>query len=163
DVNSLLLDKTGTITLGNRCAVDFVTAPGVTEEDLADAAQLSSLADETPEGRSVVVLAKEKYAMRGRHIPEHEATFIPFSAYTRMSGVDLPGRQLRKGATDAIAKFVEERGGVVPSDFRESSDRISRNGGTPLAVADGKRLMGIIHLKDVVKGGMKERIGQLRT
>jgi K+-transporting ATPase ATPase B chain len=163
DVNSLLLDKTGTITLGNRCAVDFVPAPGVTEGDLADAAQLSSLADETPEGRSVVVLAKEKYAMRGRHIPEHEATFIPFSAYTRMSGVDLPGRQLRKGATDAIAKFVEERGGTVPPDFRESSDRISRNGGTPLGVADGKRLMGIIHLKDVVKGGMKERIGQLRT
>ncbi len=162
DVNSLLLDKTGTITLGNRQAVEFLTAPGVSEEELADAAQLSSLADETPEGRSVVVLAKQKYGMRGRHIEEHEATFIPFSAYTRMSGVDLPGRQLRKGASDAIARFVIERGGSVPSDFKDMSDRISRNGGTPLAVADGKRLMGVIHLKDVVKGGMKERIAQLR-
>jgi K+-transporting ATPase ATPase B chain len=163
DVNSLLLDKTGTITLGNRCAVEFIAASGVSQEDLADAAQLSSLADETPEGRSVVVLAKERYGMRGRHFAEHEASFIPFSAYTRMSGVDLPGRQLRKGATDAIAKFVEERGGMVPPDFREAADRISRNGGTPLGVADGKRLLGIIHLKDVVKGGMKERIAQLRT
>jgi K+-transporting ATPase ATPase B chain len=134
----------------------------VTEQELADAAQLSSLADETPEGRSVVVLAKQKYGMRGRHIDEHEATFIPFSAYTRMSGVDLPGRQLRKGATEAIAKFVMERGGAVPGDFKDASDRISRNGGTPLAVADGSRLMGTIHLKDVVKGGMKERIAQLR-
>jgi potassium-transporting ATPase ATP-binding subunit len=162
DVNSLLLDKTGTITLGNRCAVEFVPAPGITPEELADAAQLASLADETPEGRSVVVLAKEKYGMRGRHIPEHVATFIPFSAYTRMSGVDFAGRQLRKGATEAIAKFVIERGGSVPADFKDASDRIARNGGTPLAVADGKRLMGIIHLKDVVKGGMKERIAQLR-
>jgi K+-transporting ATPase ATPase B chain len=162
DVNSLLLDKTGTITLGNRQAVEFLPVPGVSEEELADAAQLSSLADETPEGRSVVVLAKEKYGMRGRHIPEHEATFIPFSAYTRMSGVDYSGRQFRKGATEAIAKFVIERGGGVPADFKDSSDRISRNGGTPLAVAEGSRLMGIIHLKDVVKGGMKERIAQLR-
>ena len=137
DVNSLLLDKTGTITLGNRQAVEFLTINGVTEEELADAAQLSSLADETPEGRSVVVLAKQKYGLRGRHIPEHEATFIPFSAYTRMSGVDFEGRQLRKGATEAICRFVIERGGEVPAYFQEMSDRISRNGGTPLAVADG--------------------------
>ncbi len=162
DVNSLLLDKTGTITLGNRQAVEFLATNGVKAEELADAAQLSSLADETPEGRSVVILAKEKYGLRGRHIPEHEATFIPFSAYTRMSGVDFEGRQLRKGATDAIIKFVIERGGSVPGDFKDMSDRISRNGGTPLAVCDGKRLLGVIHLKDIVKGGMKERIAQLR-
>ena len=162
DVNSLLLDKTGTITLGNRQAVEFLTVNGVTEAELADAAQLSSLADETPEGRSIVVLAKEKYGLRGRHIPEGEATFIPFSAYTRMSGVDFEGRQLRKGATDAIIKFVIECQGEVPSSFQEMSDRISRNGGTPLAVCDTKRLLGVIHLKDIVKGGMKERIGQLR-
>jgi len=162
DVNSLLLDKTGTITLGNRQAVEFLPINGIANEELADAAQLSSLADETPEGRSVVVLAKEKYGLRGRHIPEHEATFIPFSAYTRMSGVDFEGRQLRKGATDAIAKFVIERGGDVPPYFQEMSDRIARNGGTPLAVCDGRRLLGVIHLKDIVKGGMKERIAQLR-
>jgi K+-transporting ATPase ATPase B chain len=162
DVDTLLLDKTGTITMGNRQAVEFLPVNGVDERELADAAQLSSLADETPEGRSVVVLAKEKYALRGRHIPEHEATFIPFSAYTRMSGVDMDGRQLRKGASDAIAKFVVERGGEAPGYFQEMSDRISRTGGTPLAVADGKRLLGVIHLKDVVKGGMKDRIGQLR-
>ncbi len=162
DVNSLLLDKTGTITLGNRQAVEFLTINGVTDQELADAAQLSSLADETPEGRSIVILAKEKYGLRGRHIPEHEATFIPFSAYTRMSGVDFEGRQLRKGATDAIITFVMERGGEAPGYFKEMSDRISRNGGTPLAVADGQRLLGIIHLKDIVKGGMKERIAQLR-
>ena len=162
DVNSLLLDKTGTITLGNRQAVEFLTITGVLEEDLADAAQLSSLADETPEGRSVVILAKEKYGLRGRHIPENEATFIPFSAYTRMSGVDFEGRQLRKGATEAICKFVIERGGEVAPYFQEMSDRIARSGGTPLAVCDGKRLLGIIHLKDIVKGGMKERIAQLR-
>ncbi len=162
DVNSLLLDKTGTITLGNRQAVELIPVPGVNPEELADAAQLSSLADETPEGRSVVVLVKEKYGLRGRHIPEHEATFIPFSAYTRMSGVNLQGRQLRKGASEAIVRFVIEQGGTVPSDFQDLSDRISRNGGTPLAVADGNRLLGIIHLKDIVKGGMKERISQLR-
>src|SRR5690348_14832212 len=162
DINSLLLDKTGTITLGNRQAVEFLTINGVKDEELADAAQLSSLADETPEGRSVVVLAKEKYGLRGRHIPEHEAEFIPFSAYTRMSGVNFEGRQLRKGATDAIITFVMERGGEVPGDFKDMSDRISRNGGTPLAVCDGQRLLGVIHLKDIVKGGMKERIAQLR-
>jgi K+-transporting ATPase ATPase B chain len=162
DVNSLLLDKTGTITLGNRQAVEFLIVDGVTKEELADAAQLSSLADETPEGRSIVVLAKEKYGLRGRHIPEHDATFIPFSAYTRMSGVDFEGRRLRKGATDAICKFVLDCGGQVAGGVQDISDRISRNGGTPLAVADGKRLLGVIHLKDIVKGGMKERIAQLR-
>ncbi|MGA2436094.1 MAG: potassium-transporting ATPase subunit KdpB, partial [Bryobacteraceae bacterium] len=162
DVNTLLLDKTGTITLGNRQAVEFLTINGVEEKDLADAAQLSSLADETPEGRSIVVLAKEKYGMRGRHIPEGEAVFIPFSAYTRMSGVDFQGRRLRKGSTDAICKFVVEQGGEAPGYFQEMSDRIARSGGTPLAVADGKRLLGIVHLKDIVKGGMKERLAQLR-
>jgi len=162
DVNSLLLDKTGTITLGNRQAVEFLSVNGVTGEELADAAQLSSLADETPEGRSVVVLAKDKYGLRGRHIPEGEANFIPFSAYTRMSGVDFQGLRLRKGATEAICNFVTESGGTVSAEIQELSDRIARNGGTPLAVADGGRLLGIIHLKDIVKGGMKERIAQLR-
>ncbi len=163
DVNTLLLDKTGTITLGNRQAVEFLVVEGVTELDLADAAQLSSLADETPEGRSIVVLAKEKHGLRGREVGEHEARFIPFSAYTRMSGVDIDGRMLRKGATEAIINFVVEQGGTAPASFRELSDRISRSGGTPLAVADGPRLLGIVHLKDIVKGGMKERIGQLRA
>jgi K+-transporting ATPase ATPase B chain len=162
DVNSLLLDKTGTITLGNRQAVEFLAVDGVGDEELADAAQLSSLADETPEGRSVVILAKEKYGLRGRHIPANESTFIPFSAYTRMSGVDFEGRRLRKGATEAICKFVIQESGQVPANFQEMSDQISRTGGTPLAVADGKRLLGIIHLKDIVKGGMNERIAQLR-
>jgi K+-transporting ATPase ATPase B chain len=162
DVNTLLLDKTGTITIGNRQAVEFLPVEGVSDLDLADAAQLSSLADETPEGRSVVVLAKTKYGLRGREVAHHEANFIPFSAYTRMSGVDLDGRHLRKGATGAIAQFVQERGGVVPKDLMEITERISRQGGTPLAVADGARVLGVIHLKDVVKGGMKERLGQLR-
>jgi K+-transporting ATPase ATPase B chain len=162
DVNSLLLDKTGTITLGNRQAVEFIPVRGVTGQDLADASQLSSLADETPEGRSVVILAKEKYGLRGRHIPEGEATFIPFSAYTRMSGVDFEGRRLRKGATEAICEFVKECGGQAGAEIQEMSNQISRKGGTPLAVADGSRMLGIIHLKDIVKGGMKERIAQLR-
>src|SRR5579862_8302893 len=153
DVNTLLLDKTGTITLGNRQAVEFLTVEGVNESELADAAQLSSLADETPEGRSIVVLAKEKYRLRGRELAEHEAHFIPFSAYTRMSGVDIDGRHLRKGATEAIAQFVSKSGGVVPSSLAALSDRISRNGGTPLAVADGAKVLGVIHLKDIVKGG----------
>jgi len=163
DVNTLLLDKTGTITLGNRQAVEFLAVHGVTEAELADAAQLSSLADETPEGRSIVVLAKEKYGLRGREVATHEANFIPFSAYTRMSGVDLDGQRLRKGATEAIANFVKEQKGTVPPDLIEMADRISRTGGTPLAVADGARILGVIHLKDIVKGGMKERIGQLRA
>ncbi|MEQ1884798.1 MAG: potassium-transporting ATPase subunit KdpB [Bryobacteraceae bacterium] len=162
DVNTLLLDKTGTITLGNRQAVEFLPVKGVTDSDLADAAQLSSLADETPEGRSVVVLAKEKYGLRGRELAAHEAEFIPFSAYTRMSGVDVDGRRLRKGATDAVAAFVRENRGTVPAELTEITDKISRHGGTPLTVADGPRILGVIHLKDVVKGGMKERIGQLR-
>ncbi len=163
DVNTLLLDKTGTITLGNRQAVEFLPAQGVTGAELADAAQLASLADETPEGRSIVVLAKQAYNLRGREVAEHEAHFIPFSAYTRMSGVDMNGRHLRKGATDAIVQFVIEKGGKVPPDFSEISDRISRMGGTPLAVADGGQLLGIVHLKDIVKGGMRDRLGQLRT
>ena len=162
DVNTLLLDKTGTITMGNRQAVEFLVATGVAEADLADAAQLSSLADETPEGRSVVVLAKEKYNLRGREVSEREANFIPFSAYTRMSGVDIDNRRLRKGATEAIVTFIREQGGSAPANFIEISERVSRSGGTPLAVADGSRLLGVIHLKDIVKGGMKERIGQLR-
>jgi K+-transporting ATPase ATPase B chain len=163
DVNTLLLDKTGTITMGNRQAVEFITADGVRPADLADAAQLSSLADETPEGRSIVVLAKEKYNLRGREVAEKDAHFIPFSAYTRMSGVDMNGRQLRKGATEAVIRFVEEEGGKVPANFREASEHVSRSGGTPLAVADGARMLGVIHLKDIVKGGMKERIAQLRA
>ena len=163
DVNTLLLDKTGTITLGSRQAVAFLPASGVTEGELADAAQLSSLADETPEGRSIVVLAKEKYGLRGRDVAAHHAKFIPFSAYTKMSGVDIEGRQLRKGATDAIVSFVKEQGGRIPPEVTELSDKISRTGGTPLAVADGSRLLGIIHLKDIVKVGMKERIAQLRA
>jgi len=163
DVNTLLLDKTGTITLGNRQAVEFLTVDGVTESELADAAQLSSLADETPEGRSIVVLAKEKYDLRGREVGEHEARFIPFSAYTRMSGVDINGRRLRKGATEAISQFVKEAGGNLPPALSEISDRISRNGGTPLAVADGKRVLGVVHLKDIVKGGMRERLASLRA
>ena len=163
DVNTLLLDKTGTITLGNRQAVAFLPVNGATEKELAEAAQLSSLADETPEGRSIVVLAKNKYELRGREVAEHEAHFIPFSAYTRMSGVDIDGRSLRKGATDAVLKFVQEEGGTVPLGFTDAADRISRTGGTPLAVADGPKLLGIVHLKDIVKGGMRERIAQLRA
>jgi K+-transporting ATPase ATPase B chain len=163
DINTLLLDKTGTITLGNRQAVEFIPVAGVTEAELADVAQLSSLADETPEGRSIVVLAKERFQLRGREVAELEAHFIPFSAYTRMSGVNLDGHLLRKGATDAIVKFVKEQGGQVPDNFMEISDRISRNGGTPLAVADGGRMLGVVHLKDVVKGGMRQRIAHLRT
>src|SRR5208337_1309826 len=163
DVNTLLLDKTGTITLGNRQAVEFSPVEGVSGADLADAAQLASLADETPEGRSIVVLAKKEYQLRGREVSEHEAHFIPFSAYTRMSGVDIDGRCLRKGATDAVLKFVQEEGGSVPLGFTDAADRISRTGGTPLAVADGPKLLGIVHLKDIVKGGMRERIAQLRA
>jgi K+-transporting ATPase ATPase B chain len=162
DVNSLLLDKTGTITLGNRQAVEFLPVKGISAPELADAAQLSSLADETPEGRSIVVLAKEKYGLRGRHIPEDAAEFIPFSAFTRMSGVDFDGRCLRKGATDAVCNYIREHGGRISSEVQEISDRIARNGGTPLAVVDGNRMLGIIHLKDIVKGGIKERIAQLR-
>ena len=163
DVNTLLLDKTGTITIGNRQAVEFIPVKGVSETELADAAQLSSLADETPEGRSVVVLAKGKYGLRGREVASHEAHFIPFSAYTRMSGVDIDDRRLRKGATEAIARFIREQGGEAPQDLLDVAELISRQGGTPLAVADGRRGLGVINLKDVVKGGMKERLGQMRA
>jgi potassium-transporting ATPase ATP-binding subunit len=162
DVNTLLLDKTGTITLGNRQATEFIPLSGVDENILADAAQLSSLSDETPEGRSIVVLAKEKYGLRGRELAAHEATFIPFTAQTRMSGVDLNGREIRKGAVDAIEKYVTESGASCPADMREIVDRISRAGGTPLVVAYDKRALGVINLKDVVKGGMQERFNQLR-
>ncbi len=163
DVNSLLLDKTGTITLGNRQAVAFIPVQGVSDTELADAAQLSSLADETPEGRSVVVLAKEKYDLRGRGVSEHGARFIAFSAQTRMSGVDLDHKSVRKGAVDAVVDFVRSQGGKIPSDLTDITDRISRSGGTPLVVADGGRVLGVIHLKDIVKGGMKERFAQLRA
>ncbi len=163
DVNTLLLDKTGTITLGNRQASDFVAAPGVSNAELADAAQLSSLPDETPEGRSIVVLAKERFGLRGREMSELHAEFVPFSALTRMSGIDVDGRQIRKGATDAIAKFIEGNGGTMPAEVREAVDLIARAGGTPLVVAEGRRALGVIHLKDIVKGGMKERFSQLRS
>ncbi len=163
DVNTLLLDKTGTITLGNRQAVAFLPVKGVTETELADAAQLSSLADETPEGRSVVVLAKEKYQLRGREVSEHGARFIAFSAQTRMSGVDLDHRSVRKGAVDAVVDFVKSQRGKIPSDLTDITDRISRSGGTPLVVADCGKVLGVIHLKDIVKGGMKERFAQLRA
>jgi K+-transporting ATPase ATPase B chain len=139
--------------LGSRQAVAFLPASGVTEGQIADAAQLSSLADETPEGRSIVVLAKEKYGLRGREVAAHNAKFIPFSAYTKMSGVDLEGRQLRKGATDAIVMFVKAQGGRIPAEVTELSDKISRTGGTPLAVADRSVLLGIIHLKEHRLGG----------
>ncbi|MBL8296502.1 MAG: potassium-transporting ATPase subunit KdpB, partial [Bryobacterales bacterium] len=162
DVNTLLLDKTGTITIGNRQAVEFLVVNGVSHAELVEAAQLSSLADETPEGRSIVILAKEKYGLRGRELAHHEAHFVPFSAYTRMSGVDMNGDHLRKGAVDSIAQFVREQGGSVPTEMKEIAERISRQGGTPLAVANGRRALGVINLKDVVKGGMKDRLAQLR-
>ena len=163
DVNTLLLDKTGTITLGNRQAVEFIPLNGVMEAEVADAAQLSSLADETPEGRSIVVLAKQRYNIRGREVAEHEAHFIPFTAQTRMSGVDIDGRQVRKGATESVMEFVAEHGGAPCGELTEITDRISRSGGTPLVVADGGRALGVVHLKDVVKGGMRERFEQLRA
>ena len=163
DVDCLLLDKTGTITLGNRQAVVFTPATGVTIEQLADAAQLASLSDETPEGRSIVVLAKEKYAIRERHIHELEAKFIPFSAQTRMSGVNLgDGRQIRKGSSDAIEKYVLELGGSFPEELRTNIESISNSGGTPLVVAEHKNVLGVIQLKDIVKGGIKERFAELR-
>ena len=162
DVDVLLLDKTGTITLGNRQATAFLPAEGVDVAELADAAQLSSLADETPEGRSVVVLAKEKYALRGRDIHALGATFVPFTAQARMSGVDLDHREVRKGAADAIEAFVTGKGGHFPVSVRTTVDAIARQGGTPLVVAEGPRVLGVIHLKDIVKGGIKERFGELR-
>jgi K+-transporting ATPase ATPase B chain len=163
DVNTLLLDKTGTITLGNRQASEFVPAPGITEAQMADAAQLSSLADETPEGRSIVVLAKERYSLRGRELASQEATFIPFTAQTRMSGVDLDGREIRKGAVDAITKYLMQHGTVLPKEIQSAVETIARSGGTPLVVAENRRALGVIHLKDIVKGGMRERFDQLRA
>jgi potassium-transporting ATPase ATP-binding subunit len=163
DVNTLLLDKTGTITLGNRQAAEFVAAPGITAAQMADAAQLSSLADETPEGRSIVVLAKERYGLRGRELASQEATFIPFTAQTRMSGVDMDGREIRKGAVDAITKYLTQRGTVLPKEIQAAVETIARSGGTPLVVAENRRALGVIHLKDIVKGGMRERFDQLRA
>jgi K+-transporting ATPase ATPase B chain len=163
DVNTLLLDKTGTITLGNRQASEFVPAPGITEAQMADAAQLSSLADETPEGRSIVVLAKERYALRGRELASQEVTFIPFTAQTRMSGVDMDGREIRKGAVDAITKYLTQHGTVLPKEIQAAVETIARSGGTPLVVAENRRALGVIHLKDIVKGGMRERFDQLRA
>jgi K+-transporting ATPase ATPase B chain len=162
DVDVLLLDKTGTITLGNRQASEFVPVDGVTIAELAEVAQLASLADETPEGRSIVVLAKEQYGLRGRELAEHEATFITFSATTRMSGVDYDGKQYRKGAADAVKRWVEEQGGKIPARLDEEVDKIARAGGTPLVVAQDNFVLGVIHLKDIVKGGMRERFDELR-
>jgi K+-transporting ATPase ATPase B chain len=168
DVDVLLLDKTGTITLGNRMATEFTPAPGITKERLADAAQLASLADETPEGRSIVVLAKEKYGLRGREIHEIAAQFVPFSAQTRMSGVNIQGdsviprRIIRKGAADTIKVFIEEQGGIFPAAVQQSVQEISRVGATPLVVVENKEVLGVIHLKDIVKGGIKERFAHLR-
>jgi potassium-transporting ATPase ATP-binding subunit len=163
DVNTLLLDKTGTITLGNRQAAEFIPAPGITAAEMADAAQLSSLADETPEGRSIVVLAKEKYNLRGRELASHEAVFVPFTAQTRMSGVNMEGREIRKGSVDAITKYLQPFGTSLPRDIQASVEQIARSGGTPLVVAENRRALGVIYLKDIVKGGMRERFNQLRA
>jgi K+-transporting ATPase ATPase B chain len=169
DVDVLLLDKTGTITLGNRMASEFIPASGVAIERLADAAQLASLADETPEGRSIVVLAKEKYGLRGREVASPQMTFIPFTAQTRMSGADIPpgdgqaGRRIRKGAATAIQEFVKRQQGLFPSGIQTIVSDISRHGGTPLVVAENGEVLGVIHLKDVVKGGIKERFARLRS
>ena len=162
DIDVLMLDKTGTITIGNRMASDFVPAPGVTEQELADAAQLASLADETPEGRSIVVLAKEKYNIRAREVAHPHATFVPFTAQTRMSGVDIEGRSVRKGAADSVKQWVEQQGGIYPVDVEKAVEAASRAGRTPLVVADGRKVLGVVELKDIVKGGMKERFAQLR-
>ncbi len=164
DVNTLLLDKTGTITLGNRQAAEFIPAAGVSAAQLADAAQLSSLPDETPEGRSIVVLAKEKYGLRGRELASHEAQFVPFTAQTRMSGVDLDGLEIRKGAAEAIAKYISTgSGNGLPKDVQAQVELIARAGGTPLVVCENRRALGVIYLKDIVKGGISERFAQLRA
>jgi K+-transporting ATPase ATPase B chain len=163
DVNTLLLDKTGTITLGNRQATEFIPALNISEDRLADAAQLSSFADETPEGRSIVVLAKEKYGLRGRDLVALQAEFVAFSAQTRMSGVDFSGHAIRKGSVDAITRFLEEQGSNLPQKVRESVDEIARQGGTPLVVAENATALGVIYLKDIVKGGLKERLARLRA
>jgi K+-transporting ATPase ATPase B chain len=166
DVDTLLLDKTGTITLGNRQASEFLPLPGVSAQDLAEAAHLSSLSDETPEGRSIVVLAKEKYGLRAHDVAQLNATFVPFTAQTRMSGVDVGGSAIRKGAVEAIVNYVRQVSGnpsmAAPAQLTEITERISRAGGTPLAVARDGRVLGVIHLKDIVKGGIKERFAELR-
>jgi K+-transporting ATPase ATPase B chain len=167
DVDVLLLDKTGTITLGNRMANDFIPADGVSIEELADAAQLSSLSDETPEGRSIVILAKEKFNLRGRDVHEMQATFIPFTAQTRMSGVDIKSgqdsiHQIRKGSADAIRSFVQNNNGFYPQKIQEIVSEISKQGGTPLVVAADNKVLGVIYLKDIVKGGIKQRFSELR-
>lgn len=162
DVDVLLLDKTGTITLGNRQASEFVPAPGIDEAVLADAAQLSSLADETPEGRSIVVLAKKLYGLRGRDVRGIGGEFVPFTAQTRMSGINFDGRKIRKGSADAIEKWVLEHGGSIPAEVREIVDEVARSGSTPLVVASDTDVLGVIHLKDVVKGGIKEQFAKLR-
>jgi K+-transporting ATPase ATPase B chain len=163
DVNTLLLDKTGTITLGNRQATEFIPAPDVSNERLANAAQLASLSDETPEGRSIVVLAKEKYNLRGRDIGSIHAEFVPFTAQTRMSGVNLPGTHIRKGSVDAIARFLEDQGSNLPQKIRDAVEDVARKGGTPLVVAENSTALGVIHLKDIVKGGLKDRLARLRA
>jgi len=162
DVNTLLLDKTGTITLGNRQAAEFLPVPGVTESDLADAAQLASISDETPEGRSIVVLAKQ-FGIRERHLHQDETTFIPFTAQTRMSGVDWQGHKIRKGATDSVICWVESLGGAVPPELPGLVSQVAEAGGTPLVVSMDDRALGVVHLKDIVKGGIRERFDQLRA
>ena len=163
DVDVLLLDKTGTITLGNRAATEFHPAPGIESEYLASAAQLSSLADETPEGRSIVVLAKDRYNLRGQELASHLANFIPFSAQTRMSGVNLDGREIRKGAPEAIARFINPSGNGIPPELKSTVEKISNSGGTPLLVAENHRVLGALELTDIVKGGMRERFDHLRA
>jgi K+-transporting ATPase ATPase B chain len=162
DVDVLLLDKTGTITLGNRQAATFIPADGITEQQLADSAQLSSLADETPEGRSIVVLAKQRFNLRERNLGELAAVFVPFSAQTRMSGVDIGAREVRKGAASALRQYIEARGVSFPETVSRQVDEVARRGSTPLVVADDGRVLGIVELKDIVKGGIKERFGELR-
>jgi K+-transporting ATPase ATPase B chain len=163
DVNTLLLDKTGTITLGNRQATEFYPAPDVSEARMANAVQLASLSDETPEGRSIVVLAKDKYNLRGRDLNDMHAEFVPFSAQTRMSGVNLPGTIIRKGSVDAITRFLEEQGSSLPQKVRDQVEEIAGAGGTPLVVAENAAALGVIYLKDIVKGGLKERLARLRA
>ncbi len=162
DVDVLLLDKTGTITLGNRQASDFLPAPGVDEKTLADAAQLSSLADETPEGRSIVILAKQRFNLRQRDVQSLHATFVPFTAQTRMSGINIQDRMIRKGSVDAIRRHIEANNGHFPSEVDSLVESVARQGATPLVVAEGANVLGVIALKDIVKGGIKERFAQLR-
>src|ERR1700691_2735820 len=163
DVNTLLLDKTGTITLGNRQATEFFPAPDISTERLADVAQLASLSDETPEGRSIVVLAKDKYNLRARDLNAMRAEFVPFSAQTRISGVDLPGSKIRKGSADAIARFLEQQGSSMPRQVTDRVEEIARMGGTPLVVSENSTALGVVYLKDIVKGGLKDRLARLRA